>query len=103
MTPDRSDLTLSELDRRELIGWTTDCVRRLLPMFESAAPDDRRLLDAIAGAAAFARGEMSVGPMRQLAFNCHAAAREIDDSAASAVARACGQAVAVAHMCELAR
>jgi hypothetical protein len=98
MTPDRSDLTLSEVDRRELIGWTTDCVRRLLPMFESRAPDDRRLLDAIAGAAAFARGEMSVGPMRQLAFDCHAAAREIDDSAASAVARACGQAVAVAHM-----
>lgn len=98
MTPDRLDLTLSEVDRRELISWAHDCVRRLLPIFTSAAPDDRRLSDALEGAVAFARGELAIGPMRKLAFDCHAAAREIDDSSASAVARACGQAVAVAHM-----
>ncbi|UJH70179.1 putative immunity protein [Ornithinimicrobium sp. INDO-MA30-4] len=98
MTVDRSDLTLPEADRRELIGWTTDCVRRLLPIFKSAAPSDTRLLEALEGAGAFARQELSVGPMRKFAFGCHAAAREVDDSAAEAVARACGQAVAVAHM-----
>lgn len=98
MTPDHADLTLSEVDRRELIRWTTDCVRRLLPIFASAAPDDRRLVDALDGAAAFARAEFSVAPMRELAFGCHAAARDVDDPAAAAVARACGQAVAVAHM-----
>ncbi len=36
--------------------------------------------------------------MRQLAFGCHAAARDVDSPTASAVARACGQAVAAAHM-----
>lgn len=98
LAPDCSDLTLSEMDRRDLIRWATDCVRRLLLIFESATPGDRRLVEALEGAAAFARGELGVGPMRTLAFDCHAAAREIDNSAASAVARACGQAVAVAHM-----
>lgn len=96
--PEHSDLTLSEMDRRDLICWTTDCVRRLLPIFESVTPGDPRLVDALEGAAAFARGELSVGPMRALAFDCHSAARDNDDPAASAVARACGHAVAVAHM-----
>lgn len=66
MTVNRSDLTLSEADRRELIGWTVSSVRRLLRIFKVAAPDDGRLLAALEGA--------------------------------EAVARACGQAVAVAHM-----
>lgn len=98
MTVDRSDLTLPEADRRELIGWAADCVKRLLPIFESAAPSDARLREALEGARAFAQEELSVGPMRKFAFGCHAAAREVDESAAEAVARACGQAVAVAHM-----
>lgn len=98
MIPESSDLTLPEADRRDLVAWAASCVRRLLPIFESAAPGDRRLTQALDGAVAFARGELGVGPMRQLAFGCHAAARDVDDSAASAVARACGQAVAIAHM-----
>ncbi len=36
--------------------------------------------------------------MRKLAFGCHAAAREATTMPATAVARAFGQAVAVAHM-----
>ncbi len=36
--------------------------------------------------------------MRKLAFGCHAAAREATTIPATAVARAFGQAVAVAHM-----
>lgn len=98
MPLDRSDLTLPEIDRQELIGWTTACVRRLLSLFESAAPSDRRLADALEGATGFAQGDVGVGLMRKLAFGCHAAARDVDDPAASAMARACGQAVAVAHM-----
>lgn len=98
MVPQPSDLTLPEADRRDLIRWATDCVRRLLPIFESAAPGDARLTQALDGAAVFARGELGVEPMRELAFGCHAAARDVDDTAASAVARACGQAAAIAHM-----
>lgn len=36
--------------------------------------------------------------MRTLAFDCHAAAREASHPAATAVARACGQAAVVAYM-----
>src|SRR5690625_7692209 len=94
MPLDRADLTLPKTDRQELIGWTTACVRRLLPLFESAAPNDRRLADAREGANGFAQGDVGEGLMRELAFGCHAAARAVDDPVASAVARACGQAAA---------
>lgn len=96
--PDADDLTLTETDRRELITWTITCAERLLPIFDAERPEDDRLRDALTGAAAFARGELPVGPMRKLAFGCHAAAREATSTEATAVARACGQAVAVAHM-----
>lgn len=46
----------------------------------------------------FAEGQLSVGLMRKLAFDCHAAARGASSAPATAVARACGQAGAVAHM-----
>jgi len=93
-----NDLTLSESDRRELVRWTVACIERLLPVFEAQQTDDRRLTDALDGARAFAEVNLGVGPVRKLAFGCHAAAREATTAEASAVARACGQAVAVAHM-----
>lgn len=98
MQPDVADLTLPKEDRRELIRWTAVCVERLLPLFEADRPADPRLAAALDGARQFATGHLSVGPMRQLAFGCHAAAREATTIPATAVARAFGQAVAVAHM-----
>ena len=98
MQPDVADLTLPEEDRRELIRWTAACVERLLPLYEADRPADPRLAAALDGARQFATGHLSVGPMRKLAFGCHAAAREATTIPATAVARAFGQAVAVAHM-----
>lgn len=96
--PDPADATLPEADRRELIVWTAACAMRLLPVFAEDRPDDPRLRDALDGALAFSRGELGVGAVRELAFGCHAAARDAASTAATAAARACGQAVAVAHM-----
>lgn len=98
MQPDPADLTLPAHDRRELIRWTAMCVERLLPMFDADRPADGRLVAALGGAREFAIGHIGVGPVRKLAFGCHAAAREATTIPATAVARACGQAVAVAHM-----
>lgn len=95
---DAADLTLAEDARRELIRWTSACVKRLLPIFEADRPRDTRLREALDGAARFAAGQLGVGPMRKLAFACHAAARDARSDEATAVARAVGQAVAVAHM-----
>lgn len=98
MAKERSPLTLSEEDRRELIVWAVACAERVLPIFEGAAPDDQRPREALAGALAFARGELRIGPVRALAAACHAAAREAPTPAATAAARVCGQAASVAHM-----
>lgn len=96
--PDPADATLAEADRRELIVWTVACATRLLPVFAADRPDDPRLRDALDGALAFSRGELGVGAVRELAFGCHAAARDATSAAATAAARASGQAVSVAHM-----
>lgn len=95
---DLSDRTLPESDRRELIVWSVRCAERVLPIFESDHPGDPRLREALAGALAFSRGELGIGEVRKLAFGCHAAARAADGAPATAAARTCGQAVAVAHM-----
>jgi hypothetical protein len=95
---DAADLTLSEGDRRRLIVWSAACAARLLPIFSAERPGDGRLRDALTGAAAFADGSVGVGAMRTLAFACHAAARDAVSPEATAVARAVGQAAAVAHM-----
>ena len=95
---DASDLTLPEADRRRLIVWAAGCGARLLPVFSAERPDDSRLQEALDGAAAFAAGTLGVGAMRTLAFACHTAARDAVSPEATAVARAVGQAVAVAHM-----
>jgi hypothetical protein len=96
MTPGR--LTLPEDDRRVLAAWAADCAERTLPLFETRAGGDSRPRDAVEGARAFARGELRIGPARALAAQAHAAARDADDPAATAAARAAGHAAAVAHM-----
>lgn len=95
---DPADLTLPEADRKELIAWARDCVRRLQPVFEAHRPDDDRLASALAAVDGFRAGSLGVGHMRKLALACHAAARDCEDPAATAVARACGQMTAIVHM-----
>jgi hypothetical protein len=94
----RSPLTGSENDRRVLAVWAADCAERTLLLFEAQAPDDMRPREAIEGVRAFARGELRIGPVRALATRAHTAAREVNDAAAVAAARAAGHAAAVAHM-----
>lgn len=96
--PDDDDLELPERDRRALVEWTVACAERLLPLYLAERPDDTRPRDALDAALSFLSGELSIDEVRESAFACHAAAREVEDPAASAAARVCGQAAAVAHM-----
>jgi len=91
-------LTLIEDDRRVLAVWASDCAERTLPLFEAVAPHDARPRGALEGVRAFARGESRIGAVRKLAADAHAAAREVENPAAVAAARASGHAAAVAHM-----
>ena len=90
-------------DRRLLAEWASDCVERVLPLFESRHPADPRPRQAVETTRAWVRGEVTVGQAREAAFATHAAAREASDPAARAAARAAGQAVASAHMAGHAR
>lgn len=87
---------LGKEDHRALSAWAADCAERVLPMFESSSSDTRPR-DAIAMARRWAEGDATVGEARKSSVAAHAAAREAEDPAAVAAARAAGHAVATAH------
>lgn len=93
-----SPQTLSEIERRAVAAWAADCAEHVLALFEAAAPGDSRPRDLIARTRAFARGELAVAVGIRLRFAGGVPAGEVLDPAASAAARAAGQAAAVPHM-----
>ena len=81
-------ITLSHEDRRLLASWTADCAERVLPLFEAQAPADTRPCQAIEGIRAYAREGKRTARLRALVWGAYAAAREVDEPAATAAARA---------------
>ncbi|MFI7360431.1 putative immunity protein [Streptomyces avidinii] len=96
------EVTISEEDRRLLGLWAADCVERALPLFEAKAPSDSRPREAIEGIRAFVREGKRTARLRSLAWAAHAAAREVDDPAATAAARAACHAAATPYIHPLA-
>jgi hypothetical protein len=88
-------LTLESL--RAIGSWTADCAERALPRFETHADSDPRPRAAIEGIREFANGGKRAARLRSLAMQAIAAAREIDDPAAAAAARAAGFAASSAY------
>jgi hypothetical protein len=86
------------LDELRVIGqWAADCAERVLPLFEAKAPADTRPREAIEGIREFAHGGKRTTKLRSLALSALAAAREVDDPAATAAARAAGLAASSAY------
>ena len=85
---------------RLLVAWAADCAEHVLHLFTEVHPSDARTSHAIAIAREWASGNATVAQAREAAFGAHAAARESSNSAAIAVARAAGHAVATAHMAD---
>lgn len=90
-------MMLNHEDRRRAGQWAAICAGRVLSIFEAKAPKDLRPRAAIEGAWAFARGGRRTAKLRTLALAAHAAAREVDDPAAAAAARAAGIAASTAY------
>jgi len=90
----------SDQDHRSLALWAADCAEHVLPYFEKEYPKDDRPRKAIETARDWAHGDMPmrISVIRAAALAAHAAARDTDDPAARAAARAAGQAVAVVHV-----
>ncbi|WP_020142141.1 putative immunity protein [Terracoccus sp. 273MFTsu3.1] len=89
--------TLTDEHHRLLAEWALVCATHVLPLFESALPDDTRPQDAMEVARAWIRGEAPMRDAHRAAFQANAAGRGKDDSVKFA-ALSVGQAVAVAHV-----
>lgn len=87
---------LERADHIFLARWAADCAERVLHLF-SQQSSDVRPLQALETARAWANGEIKTGIAMKASLAAHAAARQTQDKAAIAAARATGQAVATAH------
>jgi hypothetical protein len=90
-------ITLSMDDRRLLGQWAADCAERVLALYEVLSPSDPRPREAIDGIRIFARGGDRTVRLRTVALEALDAARETDDPAAAAAARAAGFAASTAY------
>ncbi len=85
---------------KTLAIWAIDCSLRVMPYFEEKYPQDYRPRQALATLRTWIdTGVFKMPIIRKASLDSHAAAREVgEDNAARSVARACGQAVATAHV-----
>ncbi|MEV5277152.1 putative immunity protein [Streptomyces sp. NPDC051993] len=81
-------MTVSDEDRRLLGLWAADCAERVLPLFEAAAPDDTRPREAIEVLRSFTQTGRRTARLRSVSWAAHKAARDVEDPAATAAARA---------------
>ncbi len=88
-------LTLESL--RAVGSWAADCAERALSVYEKRTDSDSRPRAAIEGIRVFAAGGKRTAQLRSLALSAHSAARETDDPAAAAAARAAGLAASSAY------
>jgi hypothetical protein len=89
--------SLSLESLRALGSWAADCAERALPVYEKHADSDSRARAAIEGIRVFAAGGRRTAQLRSLALSAFSAAREVDDPAAAAAARAAGHAASSAY------
>lgn len=91
--------TLTDPDHQLLAQWAAACAEHVLPLFESAQPDDPRPRQAVEHARAWARGEVAMMRTRAAGGHAMAAARALRGAPRHA-AFAAGQAAVVAHVAE---
>ncbi|MGA2504593.1 MAG: putative immunity protein [Anaerolineales bacterium] len=89
--------SLSLESLRSLGSWAADCAERALSVYENNANSDSRPRAAIEGIRVFAGGGKRTAQLRSLAFAAFSAAREAEDPAAAAAARATGLAASSAY------
>jgi len=82
---------------RAVGSWTADCAERALPIYEAHVDSDSRPRAAIEGIRTFAGGGRRTAQLRSLALAAFSAAREAENPAAAAAARAAGLAASSAY------
>lgn len=97
LTTVRRGGTMSDDDHRLLARWAATCAEHVLPLFESARPDDPRPREATAAIRAWTRGEIAMMACRAVGGHAMGAARPLRGAPRFA-AYAAGQAAVVAHV-----
>lgn len=87
---------LTHSQHKALMTWALLCVKHAMEHFAV----DPVLNNAMELGQFWVDGQASVGDARDAALACHALARSIDNPAEQDLARACGHAVATAHMAD---
>lgn len=89
--------SLTDSDHHLLALWAASCADHVLPLFESAQPEDPRPREAIGHARAWVRGEVQMMQARAAGGHAMGAAKPLRGAPRHA-AYAAGQAGAVAHV-----
>lgn len=91
---------VKKTDHKLLALWAIDCARRVMPYFEEKYPQDNRPHIALETLKTWTdTGVFKMAVIRKASLDAHAAARDVgENSPARSAARACGQAVATAHV-----
>ena len=89
--------SLSLKSLRALGSWAADCAERALSIYETHPNSDSRPRAALEGIRMFANGGKRTAQLRSLALSAFSAAREANDPAAAAAARAAGLAASSAY------
>lgn len=100
---------IAKTDHKTLAVWAIECAKRVLPYFVKTYPEDgtsraessdhrpRTALETLQKW--LDDGIFTMAVIRKASLDAHAAARDVgEDSPARSAARACGQAVATAHV-----
>ncbi len=89
-----------QTSQKILAEWAIDCAIRVLPFFEEKYPQDPRPKRALETLQEWIdTGKFSMKIIRKASLDSHASARDMgSDIPAKSAARACGQAVATAHV-----
>jgi hypothetical protein len=87
---------------RVVTRFAAEAAQDVLPLFEQAAPDDRRARAAVEAAWTFVGGANRTNLQRVTAVDAHRAARDATDEAARHAAHAAGDAAAAAYLHPLA-
>lgn len=89
---------IENVNHRTLVLWTIDCAKDILPFYTQIVLQDKRPLQAIEAAEAWAFGKMKMPQAKMAAKKTHQAAKETNDLVASAIAHAMGHVIGTVHV-----
>lgn len=103
MTPVTGDFEINMDELRVVARFAAESAQKVLPVFEEAAPGDRRPRAAVDAAWEFINGAKRTKLQRVASLDAHRAAKEAHSEAAHLAARSAGDAASAAYLHPIAK